>query len=141
MKSKTVKILTGAFALMILGAFLMSFSAPQAKTSKPWDIPAKYKSMKNPHAGDKALIATGKMAWAKHCKSCHGAMGLGDGPKAKQLKSWVGDFSTKAFQAGTDGELYYKSFIGRDEMPNFEKKITDEEERWAIVNFMRTMGK
>ncbi|MBE0641809.1 MAG: hypothetical protein IH599_07220, partial [Bacteroidales bacterium] len=113
MKSKTVKILTGAFALMILGAFLMSFSTPQPKSNKPWDIPAKYKSMKNPHAGDKALIATGKMAWAKHCKSCHGAMGLGDGPKAKQLKSWVGDFSTKAFQAGTDGELYYKSFVGR----------------------------
>jgi len=141
MKSKTAKLLTGALAIIVMGAFLMSFTAPPQQKTAPWTIPAKYKSMKNPHAGDKATIAAGKMAWAKHCKSCHGAMGLGDGPKAKQLKSWVGDFSTKAFQGGTDGELYYKSFVGRDEMPNFEKKITDEEERWAIVNFMRTMGK
>jgi len=37
--------------------------------------------------------------------------------------------------------IYYQSFVGRDEMPNFEKKITEEEDRWAIVNFIRTMGK
>ena len=79
------------------------------------------------------------MLYNKHCKSCHGSLGLGDGPKAKQLETHCGDFSTDEFQSQTDGELYYKSFIGRDEMPNFEKKITDEEDRWSVINFLRTL--
>jgi hypothetical protein len=44
-------------------------------------------------------------------------------------------------QKQTDGEIYYKSFIGRDEMPNFEKKIPSESDRWMIVNYIRTMKK
>jgi len=48
-----------------------------------------------------------------------------------------GDFSTDTFKAQSDGAIYYKSFIGRDEMPNFEKKITEEEDRWLLVNYMR----
>ena len=68
-------------------------------------------------------------------------MGLGDGPKAAQLETFPGDFSTEEFQAQSEGAVYYKSFVGRDEMPNFEKKITDEEDQWAIVNYMRTMKK
>ena len=141
MKTKSMKILSATFVLVLLGAFLMSFSSPTAQDKKPWDIPAKYKAMKNPHAGDKALVTPGKMLWAKHCKSCHGSKGLGDGPKAKQLKTDAGDFSSEAFQAYSDGEIYYMSFIGRDEMPNFEKKIPDMEDRWAVVNFIRTLGK
>lgn len=141
MKSNVMKVLTATFTLILLGVFMMSFSTAPTQQNKPWDVPAKYKAMKNTFKGDKSLDAAGKMLWAKHCKSCHGAKGLGDGPKAKQLKSSAGDFSTKEFQANTDGQLYYMSFVGRDEMPNFEKKITEEEDRWAIINFIRTLGK
>lgn len=141
MKSKTLKIASSTFVLVLLGAFMMSFTTVSAQTKKPWDVPAKYKAMKNPHAADKSLIAPAKMLWAKHCKACHGSAGLGDGPKAKQLKSPMMDFSAKDFQAFSDGEIYYMSFVGRDEMPNFEKKILEEEDRWALVNFMRSMAK
>jgi mono/diheme cytochrome c family protein len=92
-------------------------------------------------AGDATALATGKDLWAKQCKSCHGSKGLGDGPKAAMLKTSPGDFSTPSFQKQTDGVLYYKSYIGRDEMPNFEKKVTSEADRWAIIAFIRTMGK
>jgi mono/diheme cytochrome c family protein len=47
----------------------------------------------------------------------------------------------KAVQSLSDGELYYKIKEGRDDMPSFKKKITDDEEIWHIVNFMRTMAK
>lgn len=140
MKTRIFKTLATVMALAVLGFFTMSFtSVPQQQKGKPWEIPAKYKNMKNTFAGDKSIEALGKAGWAKHCKSCHGNKGLGDGPKAKQLKTSPGDFSAKEFQAHTDGELYYMSFVGRDEMPNFEKKILTEEERWAIVNLIRTM--
>jgi mono/diheme cytochrome c family protein len=141
MKSKTMKILSSTLVLALVGLVMMSFTSAPSQEKKPWDVPAKYKAMKNPHSADKSLINVGKMQWNKHCKSCHGGTGLGDGPKAKQLKTPMMDFSAKDFQAFSDGEMYYMSFIGRDEMPNFEKKIPDEEDRWAIVNFMRTMAK
>jgi mono/diheme cytochrome c family protein len=127
-------------ASLFLGAVLMSFVTSQdQKKGAPWVIPAEYKSKKNPVKGDASLEKLGKAAWAKHCRSCHGNMGLGDGPKAASLKTFPGNFKDAKFQALTDGEIYYQSFVGRDEMPNFEKKIIDEEERWAVVNLIRTM--
>lgn len=132
------KVMTMVAVSVIFFAFVL----PQdQKKGGPWEIPAKYKKMENPYANDESLVKVGKMLYSKHCKSCHGNTGLGDGPKAKQLETWCGDFSTAEFQSESDGILYYKSFIGRDEMPNFEKKITDEEDRWSIINYIRTMKK
>lgn len=131
----------GHTAMLIMAIAFMAFAMPQdgQKKGAAWDIPSKYIKMENPYAGDADLAKTGKMIYSKHCKSCHGNNGLGDGPKAKQLETFPGDFSSEEFQAGTDGELYYKSIIGRDEMPNYEKKITDEEDRWAVINYLRTL--
>ena len=122
---------------------LVAFSMPQdQKKGGPWKIPAEYKTKVNAHKGSADAEKLGKTAYAKHCRSCHGNLGLGDGPKAKNLETFAGDFSDAKWQASvTDGELYYMSFIGRDEMPNFEKKITDEEERWGIINYIRSLKK
>lgn len=122
---------------------LLAFSYPQEqKKGAPWKIPAEYKSKANPHKGDAAAEKLGKTAYAKHCRSCHGNIGAGDGPKAKNLETFPGDFTDAKWQSAvTDGELYYMSFIGRDEMPNFESKVTDEEERWGIINYIRSLKK
>ena len=50
------------------------------------------------------------------------------------------DLTSEEVQAQNDGELYYKSIIGRDEMPSFEKKIKGEEDRWMVINYMRTLA-
>lgn len=123
---------------LIFSMALVSFVLPQ-EAVKPWDIPEKYQKMTNPHAEDASLVKTGKMIYAKHCKSCHGNKGLGNGPRAKQLDTFPGDFSSEAFKNTTDGDLYYKSIIGRDEMPNYEKKIVDEEDRWAVIMYIKTL--
>lgn len=139
MKTKSFNLL-GIATVVMLAFVFMAFAFPQdQKKGEPWDIPSKYVKMENPYADDADLVKVGKMLYSKHCKSCHGNKGLGDGPKAKQLETFPGDFSSDDFQAGTDGELYYKSIIGRNEMPNYEKKITEEEDRWAIINYMRTL--
>lgn len=129
--------------VLVFGSFLlMAANVPQDKAGKPWSIPEKYLKMKNPQkAGDAEMVKLGKTLYAKHCKSCHGNVGLGDGPKAAQLKTFPGDFSKPAFHSQKDGELYYKSFVGRDQMPNYEKKITSEEERWAIITYMKASFK
>jgi mono/diheme cytochrome c family protein len=79
------------------------------------------------------------LLYTKQCRFCHGNTGLGDGPKAASLEAKIVPFSDPKFQAQTDGEIYYQSIIGRDEMPNFEKKMTEEKDRWAIVNYIRTL--
>jgi len=139
MKKNLISLFWSAGGILCMIA-LFAFVAPQdQKASAPWEIPAKYKAMKNPSKGDAASANVGKMLFAKHCKSCHGSLGLGDGPKASSMKTKIGSFKDAKFQAETDGEIYYQTVMGRDEMTAFDKKITDEEDRWAIVNFVRTL--
>ncbi len=138
--NKRLIIATGVF--FVFAALLFSsFNAPQAEQKKgeKWDIPEKYVSMENPYKDDADILKYGKINYMKHCKSCHGNTGLGDGPKAARLKTFPGLFNDKEFQAQKDGAIYYQSFIGRDEMPNFESKIPDDEDRWALVNYIRTL--
>ncbi len=138
MKKGKMKFLTYPLAVLFTGIFLVAFVSPKTAI-EDWDIPAKYKEMKNPHAGDKSLEKVGKMLYAKHCKSCHGNLGLGDGPKAASMKAKMTPFNDPKFQAQSDGAIYYQAIIGKDEMPNFEKKIPEEEDRWAVVNYLKTL--
>ena len=131
---KKFKILTFA---AILSFLLYSFTSVIIDQDE-WKVPAKYETMKNP-TDPKVDLNIGKSLYAKHCKSCHGTKGKGDGTKAKSLDTPVGDFTDASFKNQTDGSLYYKTFIGRDDMPNYEKKIPDEEDVWLVVNYMRTL--
>jgi mono/diheme cytochrome c family protein len=123
--------------IFALATFLFSF-APLLQT-KPWVVPENAKKVKNPLKGDSESIATGKALYAKHCKSCHGKNGEGDGPKAAELKTSPGDFTAGDFQSQTDGEFFYKTSEGRDDMPSFKKKIPESEDIWAVVNFIRML--
>ena len=129
---KTIKI----FTLVGIFAFI-SYSFTTVIQDK-WVVPAKYVSMKNPVPADQDA-SVGKSLYDKHCKSCHGKEGYGDGTKAEGLKGDLGDFSSAEFQKQTDGELFYKTTFGRDDMPEYSKKIPDDEDRWLVVNYMRTL--
>lgn len=133
--------LFSAMAILFGSAFLFSVSSAFAPFQNPWNVPAAAKSKVNPVKNDATAISTGKALWSTHCKSCHGTKGLGDGSKAAQLKTEPGDFSKASFQAQTDGALFYKTSEGRDDMPSFKKKISDPDDIWALVHYMRTMKK
>lgn len=125
------------FSIILLSS-LMLFSFKPLQ-NKPWAVPDKYDKMSNPVKSDAESIKAGKALWTKHCASCHGKTGLGDGTKAAQLDTEVGDLTTAATQKQSDGSLFYKTLEGRDDMPSFKKKIPDEEEIWQLVNFMRSL--
>ena len=138
MKAKLITAIT-----LVLGATFMlgTLSGFTPFQKKPWSAPANFKSKKNPVANDAAAISAGKALWATHCKSCHGTKGLGDGSKAAQLKTEPGDFSKAETQSQTDGELFYKTAEGRDDMPAFKKKIPDQDDIWTLVHYMRSFKK
>lgn len=131
----TVSIVSIVF---FLAALSLSFTNVDQEA---WEVPGKYKKMENPTEFDSEGKAIGRAAYNKHCKSCHGKTGLGDGPKAAELDTPSGDFSLAAFQDQSDGELYYKTTFGRDDMPAYDKKIPSDEDRWLIVSYMRTFAK
>jgi len=130
---KYIPILSFVLFVTVLMAFV-----PKT-TNDPWPVPDKYKNMANPVKSDATSIATGKELYTTHCKSCHGTKGKGDGPKAAQLDTESGDFTKSAFQSQTDGAIFYKTSEGRKDMPSFKKKIADQNDIWAVVNYMRTM--
>ncbi|MCF8236356.1 MAG: c-type cytochrome [Bacteroidales bacterium] len=123
-------------AVLISALFLVSF----VQDDDTWMVPEKYKTMENPTENSSRNMKIGKMLYSKHCKSCHGNQGLGDGPKAASLDTYPGDFSSEEFQSQSDGELYYKTTFGRDEMPAYENTISSDEDRWLIVHYMRTFA-
>ena len=127
-------------AVILIGFIVLAGFVVADDQAKPWKVPAKYEKMENPYDADKESLKIGKRLWKKHCGSCHGGEGLGDGSKAAQLETSPGDFSSEIFQNQSDGAIFYKSWIGRDEMPNYEKKIPYDEDVWHLVNYMRTMG-
>ena len=120
--------------------FIAANVAMAQKAGPAWVIPAKYKAMKSTvKAGSPEINTTGKTLFAQHCKSCHGAKGMGDGAKSATLKTIVPSFTDAKFKAQPDGDVYFMSFVGRDEMPNFEKKITDDADRWAVVAYIKSL--
>jgi len=139
----TQKAITLLVTMIIAVVFVLgnTANAQQAK-AKLWPVPDKNKTMKaGSNLKDATVISNGKDLWAKNCKSCHGSKGLGDGPKGASLKTFPGDFSAAAFQGQTDGEMFFRTNTGRDEMPGYEKKIPDANDRWALVAYMRTLKK
>jgi mono/diheme cytochrome c family protein len=109
-------------------------------TSQPatnnWIVPAKYKTMTNPYPVNTESIALGKSIYATHCKSCHGTKADGNGTKAAGLDTKIESFLISSFLSQKPGEVYYKTITGRKDMPRFDKKIPDDEERWAIVHYI-----
>ena len=85
MKKKSVMIIAFFFAGALIFSLTTGFKSLQ--DNKPWPVPDNYKNMKNPVASNATSIAEGKTLYSTHCKSCHGAKGLGDGNKAAQLKT------------------------------------------------------
>jgi len=127
-------------ALLLAFSFSQVMNAQSQKKAEPWPVPDKDKCIVNPAKADDATMKLGMTAWSKNCASCHGKTGLGDGVKGRMLKTHPGNFSSTDFQAFTDGELFYRTKAGRNEMPAFDKKIPDNE-IWAMVHYMRSFKK
>ena len=138
MKNKNkVLVSISAFALIACSFSVSTY----LQSKKDWVVSESAKKIKNPVKTSDESVKSGKALYAKHCKSCHGAGGKGDGSKSKELDTPCGDFTSSDFQEQSDGSIFYKINEGRKDMPSFKKKITDVEDIWAIVNYARTFDR
>lgn len=134
-KSKAKTVLSGC---LVVAAFIVfvSFILPQQE----WKAPESAKSIKNPVPADATSIAAGKVVYAKECLECHGKKGLGDGPNSATLDKAPAPLNKATVKEQTDGELFWKIREGKKPMPSTKKNLTDDQ-RWKVVNYIRTFGK
>jgi mono/diheme cytochrome c family protein len=134
-----MKTTLSVISIIVFAIFIAGFT--RRLQNDPWIVPANEAKKKNPVPVNKESLAEGKTLWDKHCASCHGKTGMGDGTKSKQLKTTPGDFTRADVQSQTDGSIFYKTSEGRKDMPSFKKKIPDADDIWSIVNYVRTFKK
>jgi putative copper resistance protein D len=86
-------------------------------------------------------IAKGARLYQQHCAVCHGESGYGDGPAARGLRPKPADLTAKHTADHTVGDIFWwlTHGIRGSLMPGFEDRLT-EEERWDVINFLRTLA-
>ncbi len=121
--------------------------APQDFSKNTWELPADAERTKNPVASTPESISKGKELYLGqtkgNCIFCHGETGSGNEANLPQLRRKPANLSNKErMSAMTDGEVFWKISKGiTGIMPAGEKRLTEAEERWHVVNYVRTLAK
>lgn len=117
----------------------MDEHSPEEHMEGGHDVPDEAAAVKNPVEADEASVAAGAELYATNCAVCHGESGEGDGPTAASLDPAPADLHEDHVQGISDGALFYIISHGTPEkaMPAWEGTL-DEEQRWHVVNFLRT---
>jgi mono/diheme cytochrome c family protein len=111
-----------------------------------WELPADADKTKNPTTATPESIAKGKELYMEptkgNCVFCHGETGAGNEANLPKLRRKPADLTNKEHMAEmTDGEIFWKITKGiMGIMPAGERRM-NEEERWHVVNYVRTLGK
>jgi mono/diheme cytochrome c family protein len=135
--------LTPRFLCLLLAALLVlaSCSCPEQAAQPPrWPVPQEASERPNPVAPTAESIAAGTALYREHCAVCHGVNGDGKSSWAETLPEPPADLTDGTLMGKmTDGEIFWKLTTGRDMMPPFAEKLS-EEERWHVVNYLRTLA-
>lgn len=126
--------------------------APAAKAQEDfskntWELPDDADKTKNPVAPSDESIAKGKELYFDknkgNCVFCHGDTGSGNEANLPRLRRKPADLTNKErMTAMTDGEVFWKITKGiRGIMPAGENRMKEAEERWNVVNYIRTLAK
>ena len=132
-------LIVGIVGLALAAAILIEKKA-MTENAEEWTLPENKIQTVNPCPADEASLEKGKEVYTKECLSCHGLTGRGDGPGTKDLDKPVSSLTDSKVARETDGALFWKTTLGRRPMPAYKKLLT-EEERWDVVNYIRSLEK
>jgi mono/diheme cytochrome c family protein len=120
--------------------------AQQDFSKNTWELPEDADKTRNPTTVTPESIAKGKELYMErtkgNCVFCHGETGAGNEASLPRLRRKPADISNKErMTAMTDGEVFWKISKGiQGIMPAGERRMS-EEERWHVVNYVRTLAK
>jgi mono/diheme cytochrome c family protein len=129
------------FTVLAFG-LIISLVAPgfRIAQSVEWKAPEEADKVINPIKGSLSGTKAGKKLYGKYCAICHGTKGKGDGMAGAALTPKPANFINEKFQNQTDGSVFWKLSEGRSPMASY-KTILNDEQRWQIVNYLRTFKK
>jgi putative copper resistance protein D len=86
-------------------------------------------------------VASGAALYRTHCATCHGPLGRGDGPGGAGLVRPPADLTAAHTAEHTAGDMFWwlTHGIPAGGMPPFGATLA-EEERWDLINFIRTLS-
>ncbi|MBM3267528.1 MAG: cytochrome c [Candidatus Sericytochromatia bacterium] len=94
----------------------------------------------NPYPATAFNLDLGKRKYEAQCGPCHGNTGTGDGKVGAIWLLPPPALDNARFKAMSDGQMYLRIVKGGAAngtiMPSYAKKLT-EEERWAVVNYIK----
>lgn len=136
--------LTLAIAPLIIIAVACSENKPNSRQSGTSSVNANGSETTKKALADSTLAAAvGKLLYATHCASCHGADGKGDSDLGYSLSAKSPDLTRGGAVSGSDNEMFLviKNGMkrnGKMTMPP-ASGVTDEE-IWQIVAYVRTLA-
>ena len=83
------------------------------------------------------VLAQGQMTYYIYCFVCHGETGAGNGPVASKMLISPPSLLTDRMKNWKDGGFFHLITKGRGLMGSYAAQIPDEEDRWAVVHFIR----
>lgn len=116
---------------------LFCFVSISVFAQEGWTAPATEATVQNPYQGNQIAAQKGGQTFQKLCWTCHGKSGKGDGPAGTSLNPKPQNFTLAAVQEQSDGALFWKISTGKGMMVPY-KHALNEEQRWQLVNYIRT---
>lgn len=126
--------------VIIISLTVLSAWQINVAQNNTWVAPSSADQLKNPLKGDEAATKAGAVLYKQMCAICHGDKGKGDGMAGMSLNPRPSNFTKTTLQEQTDGALFWKLTTGRSPMAAY-KGILEENQRWQLVNYIRTFKK
>lgn len=120
--------------------------APQDFSMNTWELPEGANRTKNPVETSAESVSKGRELYLArdkgNCIFCHGESGSGNEANLAQLRRKPSNLAEKERMTSmSDGEVFWKISKGINGiMPAGERRMS-EEERWHLVNYIRTLVK
>jgi putative copper resistance protein D len=142
MENGKLQTSTALIALILLPLALLPVLCRGGQESHPV-TPHRHpeaQKLKNPIPADTASIEEGRKLYQRHCASCHGATGKGDGSMAL-AGGTPANLTDETWDHGsTDGEVFVVIRDGTSsDMESYKDRLTDKQ-MWQLVNYIRSLG-
>lgn len=110
---------------------------------------AEQDALTNPVPATLDSLKNGEVLFGRYCATCHGPLGMGDGPVAAASPFSPGNTGpfplilpingpSSMARVFSDGHIYTTISIGRGRMPNYSR--IPPMERWDVVNYLREIN-
>jgi mono/diheme cytochrome c family protein len=125
--------------IALLGMIVIAFLLALMRRGE-WIIPDEARQRQNPLQSSSQVLEAARPLYTGNCERCHGATGKGNGPESARQYPAPSDLTdTQRMNALTDGAIFYQISEGRRPMPNFKKRMT-EDQRWQLVLLLRSLA-